>query len=58
MEQAGRSLKGQLKQANRVGARVAVIMGDRIEVKDMDSGDQRPAESPERAVEMVEELLA
>jgi histidyl-tRNA synthetase len=58
MEQAGRSLKGQLKQANRVGARVTVIMGDQIEVKDMDSGDQRPAESPEQAVQMVEELLA
>jgi histidyl-tRNA synthetase len=58
MEQAGRSMKGQLKQANRVGARVVVIMGEQIEVKDMDSGEQRPAESAERALEMVEELLA
>ena len=58
MEQAGRSMKGQLKQANRVGARVVVIMGEQIEVKDMDSGEQRPADSAERAVEMVEELLA
>jgi len=58
MEQAGRSMKGQLKQANRIGARVVVIMGDTIEVKNMDSGEQRPAESAERAIEMVDELLA
>jgi histidyl-tRNA synthetase len=58
MEQAGRSMKGQLKQANRVGARVVVIMGEQIEVKDMDSGQQQPAESAERALAMVEELLA
>ncbi len=57
MEQAGRSMKGQLKQANRVGARAAVIMGDQIEVKDMDSGEQRPAASAEQAIEMVEEIL-
>ena len=53
MEQAGRSIKGQLKHADRLGARVTVIVGDRIEVKDMESGDQRPADSPEEAVRMV-----
>jgi histidyl-tRNA synthetase len=58
MEQAGRGMKGQLKHANRIGARVVVIMGEQIEVKDMDSGEQRPAESAEQAVEMVEEMLA
>jgi histidyl-tRNA synthetase len=58
MEQAGRSIKGQLRQANRVGARVVVIMGDQIEVRDMDTGEQRPAASPDQAIEMVEELLA
>ena len=58
MEQAGRSMKGQLKQANRIGARVVVIMGDTIEVKDMDTGQQRPAESTEQAIQMVDELLA
>ena len=58
MEQAGRSMKGQLKQANRVGARVVVIMGDQIEVKDMDTGEQRAAAGPDEAIEMVEELLA
>ncbi|HMJ95266.1 MAG TPA: histidine--tRNA ligase, partial [Thermoleophilaceae bacterium] len=58
MEQAGRSMKGQLKHANRLGARVVVIMGDPIEVKDMDSGEQRPADSTERAIEMIDEILA
>ena len=51
-------MKGQLKQANRIGARVVVIIGDTIEVKDMDTGEQRPAESAEQAIEMVSELLA
>ena len=36
IEQAGRSLKGQLKQADRIGARATVILGDAIDVKDMD----------------------
>ena len=45
MEQAGRSLKGQLKQADRLGARWTVILGDEIEVKDMDTGAQQRAES-------------
>ena len=43
LEQAGRSLKGQLKQADRIGARTTVILGDTIDVKDMDSGEQRQA---------------
>jgi histidyl-tRNA synthetase len=57
LEQAGRSMKGQLKQANRVGARATVIVGDEIEVKDMDGGDQRPAEDAARAVQLVYEVL-
>jgi histidyl-tRNA synthetase len=52
-EQAGRSLKGQLKQADRVGAFATVILGDSIEVKDMDSGAQREAESFDQVLEMV-----
>jgi histidyl-tRNA synthetase len=52
-EQAGRSLKGQLKQADRVGAFATVILGDSIEVKDMDTGAQRVAESPAEVLEMV-----
>ena len=58
MEQAGRGMKGQLKHANRLGAPVVVIVGGpEIEVKDMDSGEQRPAGSLEDAVSHVEELL-
>ena len=45
IEQAGRSMKGQLKQADRVGAYATVILGDTIEVKDMSSGEQQEASS-------------
>ena len=53
MEQAGRSLKGQMKQADRLGARWTVILGDEIEVKDMDSGAQQRAGSVDEVVRMV-----
>jgi histidyl-tRNA synthetase len=53
MEQAGRSLKGQLKQADRLGARWTVILGDEIEVKDMDTGTQQRAESMDEVLGMV-----
>jgi histidyl-tRNA synthetase len=55
-EQAGRSLKGQLKQADRVGAFATVILGDSIEVKDMDTGAQREAESVDHVLDMVREV--
>jgi histidyl-tRNA synthetase len=45
VEQAGRSMKGQLKQADRIGAYATVILGDTIEVKDMASGEQQEAPS-------------
>ena len=39
MEQAGRSTKGQLKQANRLGAaKVVIVTPDELRVRDMDSG--------------------
>jgi histidyl-tRNA synthetase len=42
MEQAGRSMKGQMKQADRLGARYAVILQDGAwQVRDMSSGEQR-----------------
>ena len=43
LDLAGRSLKGQLKQADRAGARHTVILeGDgRATMRDMESGDQR-----------------
>ena len=55
MEQAGRSMKGQMKQADRVGASATVILGDSIEVKDMDSGDQREAGSIDEVLELIRE---
>jgi histidyl-tRNA synthetase len=58
VEQAGRSMKGQLRHADRLGARAVVLIGDELEVKDMTTGDQRPAGSPDEAVKMIEELLA
>jgi histidyl-tRNA synthetase len=42
VELGGRSLKGQLKQAGRAGARYVAILGDEgTSLKDMDSGEQR-----------------
>jgi histidyl-tRNA synthetase len=58
MEQAGRSLKGQLKQADRIGARTTVIMGDGIDVKDMGSGEQIAAGDADEAVELVRRAVA
>ena len=57
-EQAGRSMKGQLKQADRIGARATVIVGDGIEVKDMQSGEQREAAGDEDVERLVREALA
>jgi histidyl-tRNA synthetase len=46
MELAGRSLKGQLKHADRIGARYVAIIGDdvRISLKNMESGAQAELE--------------
>jgi histidyl-tRNA synthetase len=46
MEQAGRSVKGQLKHADRIGARQVAIFGaDGIQVKDLESGRQEAVEA-------------
>ncbi|MGI8920116.1 MAG: hypothetical protein ACR2HD_00350 [Solirubrobacteraceae bacterium] len=43
---AGRSLKGQLKQAGRVGARYVAIVGETSSaLRDMDTGDQTDVET-------------
>ncbi len=44
LDLAGRSIKGQMKQADRVGAGRAVIFGadGGVEVRDMATGEQRP----------------
>jgi histidyl-tRNA synthetase len=46
VELGGRSLKGQLKQADRAGARfVAILKEDGTALKDMESGEQRDVET-------------
>jgi histidyl-tRNA synthetase len=55
MEQAGRSMKGQLKQADRIGANATVILGDAIEVKDMETGEQREAADADQVLELLRE---
>jgi histidyl-tRNA synthetase len=59
MEQAGRSLKGQLKQADRIGARATVIVGvEGVAVKEMSSGEQRDAPDVAGALDALQEMLA
>ena len=51
LEQAGRSLKGQLKHADRIGARSVLIVGDEgLRARDMDSGEQRDFDSFDEAL--------
>jgi histidyl-tRNA synthetase len=54
LDLAGRSLKGQMKHADRLGARRTVILDDdgKAEVRDMDSGDQEALDLA-RAVEVL-----
>jgi histidyl-tRNA synthetase len=59
MEQAGRSLKGQLKQADRIHARTVLIVGgEGLPVKDMRSGEQRDAADLAEALKTLSEVLA
>jgi histidyl-tRNA synthetase len=54
MGEPGRSMKGQLKQADRLGARWTVIVEeDGFELKDMESGDQRPVASVDELLEAL-----
>jgi histidyl-tRNA synthetase len=55
MEQAGRSMKGQLKQANRLGASyvVRILTDGGMLLKDMESGEQREVESEDALMEAV-----
>jgi histidyl-tRNA synthetase len=53
---AGRGLKGQLKHANRIGARKVLILeaDGSAELRDMDTGQQRPADTANLVDEMTE----
>jgi histidyl-tRNA synthetase len=52
--EAGRSLKGQLKRADRIGARWTVIVEDEgFSVKHMQSGDQRTMATADEVLESI-----
>ena len=55
MDLAGRGLKGQLKHANRIAAaRVLILEADgTAQLRDMDSGEQRPADTGNLVDEMT-----
>jgi histidyl-tRNA synthetase len=58
IEQGGRSLKGQLKHASRLGARAVVIAGDDgLRVRDMRTREEQPAPDAERAAESAFALV-
>ncbi len=55
LDLAGRGLKGQLKHANRLGARQVLILeaDGGAQLRDMDSGEQRPADTGNLVGEMT-----
>ena len=53
LEQAGRSLKGQMKHADRLNARAVAIVGSELEWRDMDSGEQRPVSGVQEMVRIA-----
>ena len=57
LDLAGRSLKGQLKQADRAGARYTVILEQdgSAQLRDMSTGDQRPVDPATVAEEIAAE---
>ncbi len=58
LEQAGRSMKGQLKHADRLEAKAVAIVGEGIEWKDMQTGEQRPVTNVQEAVRIAVGLEA
>jgi histidyl-tRNA synthetase len=54
MGEPGRSMKGQMKHADRVGARWTVIVEENgFELKDMESGEQRPITTADELTEAL-----
>ena len=53
MEQAGRSIKGQMKQADRLNARAVAIVGEQMAWRDMDTGEQRPVTGAQEIVRIA-----
>jgi histidyl-tRNA synthetase len=59
LEHAGRSMKGQMRNAGRVGARFVVrVDEDGISVRDMGSGEEQAVQDRDEAVRIVREALA
>lgn len=60
LDLVGRSLKGQLKQANRSGAAWTLILepDGRVQLKQMDSGEQREVEPGQAVAELVSLVAA
>jgi histidyl-tRNA synthetase len=53
LDLAGRSVKGQFKHANRIGADLVVVLGDgALELRDMESGAQEPIERADLIAEI------
>jgi histidyl-tRNA synthetase len=53
LELAGRSVKGQLKQADRLGARWVAIVGGDMRLRDMESGEQETVDGAPAVVARV-----
>jgi histidyl-tRNA synthetase len=55
LDLAGRSVKGQMKQADRVGARKALVIDEdgTAQIRDMNSGEQHPVELGHVADELM-----
>ena len=53
MEQAGRSFKGQMKHAARAEARAVAIVGQELQWRDMDTGEQTPVTGIQEAVRIA-----
>jgi histidyl-tRNA synthetase len=55
LEQAGRSLKGQFRHADRLGAEAVVVVGrDGFRVRDMGRGTETEAEGLADAIDLLE----
>jgi histidyl-tRNA synthetase len=54
LDLAGRGIKGQMRQADRIGARRALILDEdgRATLRDMQTGDQREVELPDAVEEL------
>jgi histidyl-tRNA synthetase len=58
LETAGRSVKGQLKHADRIGARYVALVGEEgVTLKNMESGDQRDMPADHVVTEVLKDRL-